>query len=70
MRIGCIGASKQLPAVLARVGEEGAEAELGHGRGGGTPRGAPTGDQHIDFDHGVVVTQPEEGQFRAFDANG
>jgi Rieske Fe-S protein len=29
----------------------------------------PVGGGFIDFDRGVVVTQPEAGQFRAFDAN-
>lgn len=29
----------------------------------------PVGSGYIDFDRGVVVTQPEAGQFRAFDAN-
>jgi Rieske Fe-S protein len=29
----------------------------------------PVGGGFIDFDKGVVVTQPEAGQFRAFDAN-
>jgi Rieske Fe-S protein len=29
----------------------------------------PVGSGHIDFDRVVVVTQPEAGQFRAFDAN-
>jgi Rieske Fe-S protein len=29
----------------------------------------PVGGGYIDFKRGVVVTQPEAGQFRAFDAN-
>lgn len=29
----------------------------------------PVGGGFIDFDQGVVVTQPEAGEFRAFDAN-
>jgi len=29
----------------------------------------PVGGGYIDFDGGVIVTQPEAGQFRAFDAN-
>jgi Rieske Fe-S protein len=29
----------------------------------------PVGGAYIDFSDGVIVTQPEAGQFRAFDAN-
>jgi Rieske Fe-S protein len=29
----------------------------------------PVGGAHIDFASAVIVTQPEAGQFRAFDAN-
>jgi Rieske Fe-S protein len=29
----------------------------------------PIGGGYIDFDRGVIVTQPEAGQFRGFDAN-
>jgi Rieske Fe-S protein len=29
----------------------------------------PVGGAYIDFTGGVIVTQPEAGQFRAFDAN-
>jgi Rieske Fe-S protein len=29
----------------------------------------PVGGAHIDFVAAVIVTQPEAGQFRAFDAN-
>jgi Rieske Fe-S protein len=29
----------------------------------------PVGGAHIDFSSAVIVTQPEAGQFRAFDAN-
>src|SRR5690606_34529784 len=48
------------------------------GAGGAPPDGQPAsipvahipvGGGYIDFDHRVVVTQPEAGQFRAFDAN-
>ena len=45
-------AGQHLVPVLARVGEKGLQSELGHGRGGGAPRGATTGDEYVHFNQG------------------
>ncbi len=44
-------ACQHLVAVLASVGDQGPQAELGHGSSGGAPRGSTTGNKYVHFGH-------------------
>jgi Rieske Fe-S protein len=78
---GAVGAA----TVLAACGDEPGRqpTPAGDADGGRSPRDlnidgtpvsipiafVPVGGGYIDFKHGVIVTQPEAGNFRAFEAN-
>lgn len=81
---GAVGAASVLAACESDepggASQNGATSDGGNGTssGGESPDAepasipvahVPVGGGYIDFDHRVVVTQPEAGQFRAFDAN-
>ncbi|MBX6752071.1 MAG: Rieske (2Fe-2S) protein [Micromonosporaceae bacterium] len=58
------------PAATGANGTTSTADEAPAAAGGGIPVArVPVGAGYIDFDRRVIVTQPEAGQFRAFDAN-